>query len=388
MKAFVGSLLFLISFSARAQWDLNDVSLLLPLPQRAGEEVLLWGSTTQGGQGVLLPSGVFQALPRISSDLDVQTLYHHALRVIAVRLYPCFPETSSLVRACQRQVRLVMQPLVFEEGSWAALDSAIHLFYQLTDPEWARLLAALKPARGPSLTLGLPLQIHPVLRREGLSGPFWKRLSARILSFLGEKRLIRATAMSVNPLGSVWFFGGVNVHSGGISVLSIPRIKETLQGFLVDAGTMGNENFRSAGSPMPDTEPTMKRILFDSRSAKAELRPQEIQRGVSEALRLQNPRLYHSGTADCVSCHVSPAVSFWASRNFPRWNWSRLFPKDLFRGGGNPANATVNPGRANVLRAFGYFDRDPIISPRTVNESSDVVRLISEEQTHLERRRF
>lgn len=387
MKALIGSFLFFLSLSAQAQWDLNDVSLLLPLPQRAGEDARLWGSTTEGGQGILLPPGVFQALPRVSSDLDVQTLYHRALRVIALRLDPCFLETLSF-QTCQRQVRLVMQPLVFEEGSWAALDSAIHLFYRLTDAEWDRLLAALKPTRGPSLTLGLPLQIHPILRREGLNGPFWKHLSAKILPFLGDKRLVRATAMSVNPLGTVWFFGGVNVQSGKISVLPIPRIKETLQGFLVDAGTMGNENFRAAGSPMPESEPVMKRILFDSRSAKAELRPQELQRGVSEALRLQNPRLHHSGTADCVSCHVSPTVSFWASRNFPQWNWSRLFPKDLFRGGGNPANATVNPGRANVLRAFGYFERDPIVSPRTVNESSEVVRMISEEQARLDRRRF
>ncbi|MBX3034807.1 MAG: hypothetical protein KF865_12875, partial [Bdellovibrionaceae bacterium] len=356
-----------------ALWDLNDVSILLPLPRAAAEDSLLWGPATEGGQGPLLPAGLYKILPRISSDLDAPTLYAKSLKVVAIRLDPCFHEGAP-ARVCQRQVRVVMQPLVFEGGQWTTLDAALHVFYVFSDREWLELVAKLRPPEGRSFTVGLPLQAHPVISREGLRGPAWKNLSAALLPFLGARKIARATAMSVNPLGNFWFFSGINVNNGQWSRLKIPRVPEETQGFFTDPGAMGQDVIRAAMNPSPEGEPGIKRLLFNSVKARQEMTADELQSATREALHLLNPRRHNSGTADCVSCHVAPTVSFWSARQFPTWNWNRLFAKDMPQARGNQANTTVRPGRAQVLRAFGYFDSDPIISPRTVNESLEVLR--------------
>lgn len=363
-------------FSCRADagviWDLNDVSLLLPLPQR-GEESLMWAPQTAGGQGILLPARFLQALPRITSDLDPRTLYTQALKVVAIRLDPCFAEALSM-RVCQPQVRVVLQPLVYERYTWVALDAALHVFYALNPTEWNQYLQALRPAGVGSPTAGLPLQVHPILAREGYRGAFWQAFSAATLPYLGESRIVRVTAMSVNPLGNIWFFAGANVWGGRMQPFLVPRLQDNVQGFLVDAGMMGNEELRAALQPSPVFDSPFKQVLFDSIAAKRDLSEAELQRAVREALHLQNPQRHHTGSADCVSCHVAPTVSIWAMKNFPRWNWNALFAADVYRGPGNLSAVASNQGQAKILRAFGYFETDPIVSPRTVNESAEVVR--------------
>ncbi|MBX3034702.1 MAG: hypothetical protein KF865_12335, partial [Bdellovibrionaceae bacterium] len=245
---------------ALAIWNLNDVSILLPLPRGSAEDALLWSPVTEGGQGPLLPPSLYKILPRISSDLDAQTLYTKALKVVSIRLDPCFAEGPA-ARACQRQVRVVMQPLVLESGQWTTLDAALHVFYALSDREWMELVTKLRPADGRSLTMGLPLQVHPAIAREGLQGPAWKNLSGALLPFLGARKIVRATAMSVNPLGTFWFFSGINASNGQWSRLKIPRVPEETQGFFTDPGAMGQDVIRAAMNPSPDSEPGLRRIL-------------------------------------------------------------------------------------------------------------------------------
>lgn len=385
MRRSLFVLIFFLASFARAQWDLNDLSLLMPLPMK-GEESQMWSPRTAGGQGVLLPTRVFSALPQITSDLDQQTLYASALKVVSIRLDPCFREGPTPM-PCQRQIRLVWQPLVFEEGSWLTLDAALHTFYVLTDPEWRELTAALRPTGPVSPTAGLPLQIHPILRREGYRGNFWRTVSPILLKFVGEARLSRATAMTVNPLGTVWFFTGLNVGQGGqLGPIAIARIGEKTQGFATNVERDDSKEFRAAMSPSPAEEPTVKKLLNNSRTARANMTEAELQEALRAALRLQNPRFHNPGTADCVSCHVAPTISQWAMNNFPQWNWGQLFPNELYRGIGNATNTTVRPGRAKVLRAFGYFERDPIISNRTINETSEAVRMMLQERAFLGRR--
>lgn len=374
MRAIFLAVVFLFAGAARAQFDLNDISLLLPLP-RNGEESLMWSPRTQGGQGPLLPGSVFSVLPRITMDLDQQSLYEKYLKVVSIRLDPCFHEGAAPA-PCQRQIRLVWQPLVFEGGAWTTLDAAMHTFYVLNDSEWQQLLAALAPANGRSPTAGLPLQMHPILAREGFRGPFWQRLAPILLKSIGERRLVRATAMVVNPLGTVWFFTGVNVASGKTAAIPIPRIGDATQGFFANSERDDVTEFRAAMSPAPEEEPLFKALLKNSRAARVNLSPAELQAAARSALQMENPRLHNPGTMDCASCHAAHTVSAWAAKNFPQWNWSQLFGPDFYRGLGNPANTTVGPGRVKVLRAFGYFDRDPIVAPRTVNETSEALRMI------------
>lgn len=366
MKTFLALLLLALPLSAHSAWELNELSYLFPLPEPLAENHL-WAPTTPGRNGTLLPRSVYAELPLLVVLRDREWLYEN-LRVVAARIDPCFREGEDENAPCHRQIRFVWQPMELTRGSWTTLDAAVHTFHELSEPEWKSLrqsLLALK-AKFP-MTAGLPLQVHPHLSRSPQGAQFHE-LSRLLHSFTGPANLVRATAMTVNPMGTVWVFTGFDIKNGVATRIPVPRTKNVAQAFF--ASVENPFEYKSTMNPFPANESPFLRILQDSAAAEREMKEEELVEGVRSAIKALNPLRSNPGTIDCASCHAARAVPTWAKEKFTGWNWEGLFGKDLFRSGANLTDTTPQARRTNMLRAFGYFGGDPVISPRTVFETA------------------
>lgn len=354
--------IFSIQVSPRtaAAWELNQVSILMPLPEK-GANNDLW-------RNFPLPRNVYESLPRLTFAKDADWLYDN-LRVIGVRIDPCFVDVSE---PCRRQIRFVWQPVENTKDGWQTIDAAIHSFHTLNENSWRSLVDELTRLNKKfPMASGLPLTVHPLLRAQGLKGEYARELERILKSHVSKTNLTRATAMSVNPQGTLWTFAGFDISGEKLTRLSVPKTDNVAQAFFVSR--TGDSEYVSRMNPEPEGEKLFMTFLADSARARREMKSEDMIEVVRKSLEFGNPRLANPGQVDCASCHSSRAVPAWAALHFPNWNLSEIFKKEIYSGPGNLDNVTVNPLRTDVLRAFGYFGADPVVSPRVIHETSLVV---------------
>ena len=156
--------------------DLNDVSFLFPLPDTvAGLDGLL-GLDSKGPAGTLLPVAARTGLPA-HLERGADSSLHAPLdgvRVVAARVDPCFAATPG---ECRKQLRLVAQPFHPTGSPPRVIDATVHLFYDLSDSQFTDLVAGLRALkqRAGAMTACQPLQVHPVMVKEGLGGEYAAR---------------------------------------------------------------------------------------------------------------------------------------------------------------------------------------------------------------------
>ena len=130
-----------VSIPARARsLGLNDLSVLLPLPDQTGFNRMIHPEF-DGGRGSLLPREIYKLLPILALEADQDSLYLNHLRVVAIRFDPCFEEGTRPV--CRPQVRLVWQPVIYIGDRASTLDASIHTFHELDPAEWKLVLMEL-----------------------------------------------------------------------------------------------------------------------------------------------------------------------------------------------------------------------------------------------------
>ena len=108
--------------------QMNDISVLLPLPTSPGELAAMVSPTAAANGGVLLPQTIV--------PVDATGIDYARLRVVAFRFDPCFGPTDPAAdpSLCQNQLRIVFQPLALDATTQQAFadDIAVHAFYSLT----------------------------------------------------------------------------------------------------------------------------------------------------------------------------------------------------------------------------------------------------------------
>lgn len=349
--------------------DLNDVSWLLPLPPVRSQ---LLGLASTGPKGELLPRALYDAMPSTVVGLDAATLFDE-YRVLGVRVDPCFPRDAT--GGCIPQLRLVAQPVIAAGATGnSTRDATLHLFYELSPSDFDdahRTVWALHELAA-DRTRGRPLEVHPVLRAEGLAGPYGTTLHALVTRLCGAQTLTRVAFMRLVQEDVAWRFGAFNVQSGALVADAIPRL-----GTLTEQGVQefGNEAFRSG-----ELQPTVAGDDLDvllSESAMRLTDTRTLTRGLTSALRLEHPARLSPKTADCGSCHVATRARTNAERQrqVDTSAWPDAFaanPRfDLSR-----TDAVGDNPRA--LRAFGYFGSQSALSQRTINESAEVAEALSQ----------
>lgn len=351
------------TFQGDGGLDLNDVSFLLPLPTPGHEDTLL------GLADGLLPRALYDGLGVLVEGVDAGQTYRQ-LRVVSIRVDPCFPgSTPPAAAVCVKQVRLVAQPVHpgdADAGFQEVTDDAtVHLFYGLSDADFTEVhrgLWGLKDQAG-SRTDHQPLDIHPLLAREGLTGSYAVALKALVQQHCGAHNLTRVAFMSVALNGGNWRFGAFDVVGGALVAAKIPRTDVTVQGFQ----EFGNEAFRS-GQLLPSIAGDDLDVLL-SESQMRLTDERTLRRGLTSALQIEHPQRSSPKTIDCASCHVASRArhNAEAQRQVDTSSWPDAFtasPRfDLRRVDG----AHDDP---KALRAFGYFGRLSALSQRTINESA------------------
>lgn len=350
-------------------FDLNDVSWLLPLPSPAQHSQLL-GFTAAGSKGPLLPRRHYDALPGLVTNQDAATLFSK-FRVISARLDPCFPREPA--SGCIKQLRLVAQPVVVKDFKTSTEDATIHLFYELTDAELEDAKASVRQLRqlAAGATDGKPLDVHPVMRAEGLTGPYASALHAMLTRLCGEQNLTRVAFMQLVQEDVAWNFGALNLVNGALVADPIPRLTNlTRQG----VQEFGNTDFRSGQLQPAASGDQLSLLLSESELRLTDTRTYD--RAITSALQLEHPARTNPLTVDCASCHVASRALTNARRER-----SVDLSAHVDRYPGNPrfdlrrVDAVGDDPRA--LRSFGYFGDQSALSQRTINESAEVAEALS-----------
>ena len=359
-----------VSHEARA-WDLNDVSLLLPFPQQADLPRMLQ-ATSKGARGALLAKTWLDSIPNPFVINIQHAIAIQQLRAIAIRIDPCVKSKPGA--ACRYMVRMSWQPFAEANGKLAAVDAAVHSFYELSAADFGALAGRLWALRQP-VTAGKPLDIHPVIAAEGLGGPYWTAVKDALLAYCGEQSMTRLTVMQLGGRTNVWVFSGVEKDKQGkLAPLPIGRIDSTVQTIAVHAQPpfqFDGGLFKTEVAPTdhlePIAQPELNAFLRDSRT---------FDRGTAvkivDTLRfLEVPAADStSDSVDCASCHIAQAARVWLGKYMPAAQATR--PAFTNAGGFNLSNVSKLTGLTNQLRAFGYIYQSPVISQRVINESAVV----------------
>lgn len=366
--------LLFVGLSALGQQrlGLNDITHLFPLP-RMDEVSLMWHARTSSVRGELLPYSYFQQLPRLVPGIDPLKLYQQSLKVVAVRLDPCFMETA--LRGCQPQVRLVWQPLVVKEYTSATIDASVHTFYDLTQKDWQSLVQEYRQLKSSVRYRNVdPLQVSPALISFGYKSQYWQSFSSIVLKYIGVQNLVRVTFMNVNPMGNAWAFGAYRPVNGKLEIQPIPGIDRKAQ-VVISKQSVGAETLMDA-IPRPANQDHFFRFLNDSQMAKKIFPPENIQAAVRTAFEFENTRIHNSGTISCASCHLTRSLSLIVRGSFPQWDWKRILKGVAYLGTSNMTNTTSSFIHGESLRMLGYFGRTPVISDRVINDTDLALRMI------------
>jgi hypothetical protein len=369
---------------ADVQWGMNDATLIYPLPYYPQEISQLISPQSTGPGGPLLPLKYFLKLPAINQG-EAKLITYQNLRVVAVRFDPCF----SFRGECLPQVRLVWQPINKSAygsstrlGLLEAKDAAIHSLHTLDAASFEALLGeydGLRRNRGWDIS-NEPLQIHPVMSKQGLQGPFAKAFKALLEKYLGEKNLWRLTAMSTFVGSDQWAFQGFNIKEGAAQEIAIPRTQgATRQQFAVSSLTLSDYS-NGQISPAPMGIDNLSPLLRNSRLLSATDPAMLKELGTSVA-RIENPNVHTPETLDCVSCHTANAAG---SVLFNRFSWLKNDPKHIqesFRSSRPLQDVGLQQGSTQILRALGYFERQLVLSRRVINETAKVVERLNKSQS-------
>lgn len=367
--------------AAEAVWGLNDVSFLFPIADREAATALP-NFETSGARGVLLPKPIFAKFPQLLPQDQQETF--RQMRLVAVRIDPCFPADASANPACLKQIRYVWQPVVSQNGENTTLDATVHTFHLLTDDEFARLLTDLKLTKTqagiPDARMSEPLQVNPVVKRQGLRGSYFQALKRVFLTYTGEENLKRATFMTNHMMDNVWDFGGVDVEGSAISAIVIPRVNGTLQRITNPAGLFPQATF-FGGQVMPTLRvenDDISMLMSNSRLIRPVEDEEKIITQAAAALRIQDPRVHTPNTMDCVSCHAAQTAFRFANRQFPWLTLAeRLQGVTYASREFSNENTSTDPDRTDNLRAFGFFRQMPAISQRVISESARVAEALN-----------
>lgn len=333
-------IMLILSTQAFAKnFSLNDLSILMPLSSR------LLKASDLGGTGELLPKNLLYTLPELTSQ--GHEVDHLRLKVVGIRIDPLGENNLP-------QIRLVFQPVENLE----ALDAAVHASYNLSENEFHHLLENL-PITPPS-----DLQVHPVLKKEKLKGSYTKKLFGLILSKIGVGNLTKITFMASTQ--DTWDFGGVEINGGHIQPMTIPRILNVNQRFQ-NAALIPDHFFNGAMIPFPKGADTFNLLVQNSLEISIERRGEVLKAAIAAA-RVENPKIHHIQSIDCVSCHTAQMARLWAVKNFPI-NTKEFEYTSKF----SLKNTSPFPFQTRNLRAFGYHGRNPTISQRTINETALVL---------------
>ena len=389
--------------------DVNDVSILFPkssfisladrfISETQFQEIIAAGE----GQG-----------PHASSIINfgADASQRKNINIVGLRYDPCAPgahaaaQIAEQVNAptdaiCQNQLRLIAQPIVGGTDQ----DVTFHLLYNLPKTpadRRAQLLALAKikeasKAAGAS-TDGVPLAEHPGLATGNAA--VTAALDELLNLTTGSNRLVSVAVMALAGGGpEPWVFYATRNVNGKMTITPIPTIEGNGRfqalSFVTSERVIGvpssTTTFNFPGLPALGREPILARsthsIFEDPKFSDTNIMP--LTGEMSKIHSIDNPKVNHFFTMDCVSCHTTGNLlmrrhistqSKLEKAAISGPNSSRCnVPKGItgyVAAGHLPTQETFQ--RPWNVRNFGYFNGAPTVTFRTACETVEVVNDIN-----------
>jgi hypothetical protein len=349
-------------------WGLADVSVLFPM---GDEDVprLLGTVNERGGMPLaLLDESVFKLLgtqaPFLTETPD-RDKHYPKLRVTSFRLDPCVDGLDPHAPACERAIRLVMQPAWPVGDGFDVFDASIHLFYALDEDRWTALLADYDAIRSTNLS-GKPLNVHPVLDAEGMDGPFATALNDVIVRYATADTMMRMTFMATGRSGNNWFWGGFD------------RQADDTFAAIEIAGGGDEDGFHQHGRDVEIERPAIEGFpteLLDNISLDA-LDDATITAGLRRLYEIENPRTSNAINTRCAACHLAAETK---DHVLTRRMLADLDTPERYTAEGLDLGwPRTGENEGFNMHAFSWFRGRPTVSQRIVNESAEVVRLLND----------
>lgn len=336
---------------------MNDVSVLFPLPKNPSSPGYL-KPEDEGAKGPLLTKPDYDKIPTFPHE-GADTLDFARMRVVSLRFDGCFPAQGG----CEPQIRLVMQPIA-DDGE--ALDSAIHLFYRLTEAEIAEVVTGLRKLRALAPEQkDAPLDVSPALVAQGVQGDYGNGLRELVLKYAGRENFSRMTFfLRAPPRVETWFLGGFDRKNSALESLDIVGVGKTNQRVIKNITAEGYDY-----ELLPvETKPEDTSLLLTSTKAKAAARA-DLEKTFASYVRIQNPQKYGPDQLQCAGCHLSTFVT---QQGIAMGMDPKQVP-DAFVSSRDMTLKGTAATNGSSLRAFGWFIKDPSISQRVLNETAAVV---------------
>lgn len=362
--------------SAPTALGMNDVSVLLPLPRSIAAPGYLTPDT-QGRGGALFPADVYARVPAFSPI--VSSFERAALKALAIRFDGCFRKESTA--PCEAQIRMVMQPIaVASEGGGGAIgddptveatDSAVHLFYRMSESDFPTLVSELRRLRSliHDSASNLPLQVSPPLAADGIDGPYGTALNNLVLKFAGAENLVRVTFFLRTPSRTdQWDFGGFVRAGAEWKPLEIPGVGSQQR---VSLPVSASPKYHYVVEPLSMTPEDLTLPLSSDEMEKATSAAREG--AMISVMRVENPRLHSADSIQCVACHVAAPIAASAVSRYGMKLESFTETYASFSGRNLRQDESASARSFALLRAFGWGGPTPAISRRVIHETAEVL---------------
>jgi hypothetical protein len=365
--------------SAGSRLDLNDVSILYPLPASpAVREQFLWLVPRTGEAGPYFPIDLVDQLPSLNGDVPDAAGYPMAM-ITSLRFDPC--ARASREAACEAQLRLVAQPVAVDAAGPSMLDdAAAHLFFRLDDAAARAVVASLVNLRdqSPVPTTGR-LRVHQALGRPD-SAPFAAALRDLVVLHCRAENLLTITTNTF--AFDNWAFSRFEFANGKLTrqVLQNMTAPEMSQAWLRQGAQ--DDLADPSGTITPAPRAGFEYLLARGNYVAGAPRDPDAARAAAAALvRIENPRASLTEEVDCVSCHLATQTRLFAARNGVDFAPSFEVPP------GYDTALDLAPevrGNLSATIAFGWHHTRteqlaPSISQRVVNESALIAEMLSRE---------
>lgn len=343
-------------------FDLNDVSYLLPLPRTITHNVLQPIQRTVGAQ-------YLEKLPRLSMLIPNNELFPK-MHAVAIRLDPV-----------NKQIRSVWQPIVVgPKFSSTTLDMAFHSFHQLNENDFRLLIIKLKNWKIKSLHQPeikvQPLGVHPLLSQYENSVQI--ELQKIFFDYCSDKNLAKLTAMVLRGNEDMWAFMGIEKNSTGqFEPILIARTPNHMAQSYVNAAvpfeTFDHAQMSGIGNSVKDN----LNIVIKQIAEGPAFSEDEIKSAFQTVNRIENPKYYSEDQLDCVHCHVSQSIRQVLDHKFS--DQTLLLTDKYFNANFDLSNLTERKLNTRQIRGFGYFGSSPAISQRVINDSAEAASWLNQD---------
>jgi hypothetical protein len=339
--------------------DMNDVTILVPLPASPAAPVLLRGTDLADDGTSFVPRALFDRLVK-DSEVGQPILFpdvHAKLQLVAVRFDLCDRSAPGECPAgSDARMRLVFQPI----GDGGADDVGFHAFYTIRSEEIAEAVATLRDLAKRGGQKGA-LRPSAALADEAYAS----KLRAFVKRFGGEGRLVRLTVNAQPQIFAQirWALRGVEKRGGAFADMTMVGATETSETVIL-SGQAGYDVTPATDTPA-GLAGAISKSAFDAADA---TKKREY---LAALAAVEDPMTHSAETVACVACHVSTVVmnARAASADIdPRSLPGRYTSKyDLSVAAGKSATTD------RTLRALGWLGKEPMISQRVANDTAQTL---------------